>query len=304
MGKTETTSPKGTIGNGIKATFDLVVCRPELRKNLERTISDKVGIDISGYVVTALSTAQVILTPEEKRLGCMLVDMGSETTTVTIFKDGHLVYFATIPLGGRHITNDVATLNLLEDKAEEIKISVGNAIARENASSMNINGVEMQKVSNLVVARAEEIVVNMMEQIAYAGLKESSLPRGIILIGGGARLNGMIELTEQLTGLPVRRGQLPGYIGIEDAKTAGAEITQVASVLYSGATGTDVECLEMPGAQEIPVTGQANEELPAANNGGNRPNKPAKTGPSLFGKWKDKLANMFSGPEEDTSDIL
>lgn len=219
VGKMETASPKGTIGNSISATFDLIVCRPEIRKNLERTISDKIGVDVSGYVVTALSTAQVILTPEEKRLGCMLVDMGAETTTVSIYKEGHLVYFATLPLGGRHITNDVATLNFLEDKAEEIKISVGNAIARETASTLNMNGVKMQDVSNLIVARAEEIVVNVMEQITYAGLKESSLPRGLVMIGGGSKLNGMIELLEQHTGLPVRRGQLPSYISIEETKS-------------------------------------------------------------------------------------
>lgn len=104
VGKMETTSPKGVVGNKIHATFDLIVCRPELRRNLQRTIADKLGLDINGLVVTALSTAQVILSSEEKRLGCMLVDMGAETTTVSIYKDGTLRYFATLPMGGRNIT--------------------------------------------------------------------------------------------------------------------------------------------------------------------------------------------------------
>ena len=302
VGKMETASPKGTIGNSISATFDLIVCRPEIRKNLERTISDKIGVDVSGYVVTALSTAQVILTPEEKRLGCMLVDMGAETTTVSIYKEGHLVYFATLPLGGRHITNDVATLNFLEDKAEEIKISVGNAIARETASTLNMNGVKMQDVSNLIVARAEEIVVNVMEQITYAGLKESSLPRGLVMIGGGSKLNGMIELLEQHTGLPVRRGQLPSYISIEETKSPLSEMVEVASVLYAGAMNTETECLETPGNEDLPATGTGNEPTGTTPEKTEHRQKPK--GPSLFGKLKEKLYGMVTGDVEDNSDII
>ena len=124
VGKSETRSPKGAIGNKIHATFDLIVCRPELRRNLQRTISDKLDININGFVVTALSTAQVLLTSEEKRLGCMLVDMGAETTTVSIYKDGSLRYFATLPMGGRNITRDITSLSLLEERAEDIKITM------------------------------------------------------------------------------------------------------------------------------------------------------------------------------------
>ena len=117
VGKMETASPKGTIGNSISATFDLIVCRPEIRKNLERTISDKIGVDVSGYVVTALSTAQVILYSrgEEARLHARR--HGSrDNHRLHLQRRDISVYFATLPLGGRHITNDVATLNFLEEQ--------------------------------------------------------------------------------------------------------------------------------------------------------------------------------------------
>lgn len=153
VGKMETTSPKGVVGNKIHATFDLIVCRPELRRNLQRTIADKLGLDINGLVVTALSTAQVILSSEEKRLGCMLVDMGAETTTVSIYKDGTLRYFATLPMGGRNITRDITSLNVLEERAEDIKITMGNAVARETASTPIMSNIHMSEVSNLIVAR-------------------------------------------------------------------------------------------------------------------------------------------------------
>lgn len=232
VGKTETHSPKGAIGNYIEATYDLIVCRPELKRNLTRTIPDKLGIKIEGFVVTALATGHLILTPDEKRLGCMLVDMGAETTTVSIYKKGGLRYFATLPFGGRNITRDITSLNVLEEKAEQIKQTYGNAMGADIISPSNINGIKQSDINNLVVARSEEIVANIMEQIEYADLKETDLPGGIICIGGSARLQGMLDLLEQQSGLPVRRGQMPGYVHVDESLYTSKNMLQVVSVLY------------------------------------------------------------------------
>ena len=206
IGKQETTSPKGMIGNQITATFDLIVCRPELKRNLSRTLQEKLNIPIAGFIVTALATAQIVLKPDEKRLGCMLVDMGAETTTVSIYKNGHLLYFTTLPLGGRNITRDLTSLgHLLEEKAEEIKITSGNAFPRESPSTLNVNGVSMADVSNLIVARAEEIVANVIQQIYYAGLTEKELPAGIVCIGGASKLNGITDLMKQQAAVKIDR---------------------------------------------------------------------------------------------------
>lgn len=305
VGKSETLSPKGAIGNKIRAVYDLIVCRPELRRNLTRTLDDKIGIPVCGFVVTALSTAQVILSTEEKRLGCMLVDMGAETTTVSIYKDGSLRYLATLPLGGRHITRDITSLNVLEERAEEIKITTGNAIARETSSSLNMNGIRRGDVSNLIVARSEEIVANIIEQVKYAGMKDKDLPAGLICIGGGTRLNGMLELLGHQIDLPIRKGMLPNYIRVEDNKPTSAELLEVASVLYSGASDTDTECLEYPGAQELPVTGEGNDPEEGGNDNGDteRPTRP-KTGSKLWNKFQKRISEIFSNPEEDDSDII
>ncbi len=212
VGRLETTSPKGAVGDSISAEYDLVVCRPEIKNNLIRTVQDKLGKSIKGIVVTALASGQLILSAEEKRLGCMLVDMGGETTTVSIYKNGHLVYFATLPLGGRNITRDLTSLNILEERAEEIKITSGNAIPKETVSTLNYNGIRDADVSNIIVARSEEIVVNILKQIQYAELKDSDLPGGIVVIGGASKLNGMLDLLSNKSSLNVRRGTLPQYI--------------------------------------------------------------------------------------------
>lgn len=301
VGNAETHSPKGAVGNKIRAIYDLIVCRPELRRNITRTLVDKIGLEVKGFVVTALSTARVVLTSEEKRLGCMLVDMGAETTTVTIYKNGGLIYYATLPLGGRFITQDITTLNVLEERAEEMKITMGNAIARETSSSLNMHGIKTSDVNNLISARAEEIVANIIEQIRYAGLQDNDLPAGIICTGGASKLNGMTELLSRQTDMQVRTGHLPGYIHLEETKSPSSEIVQVASVLYCGATSSDDECLEIPNVQELPVTGVGNdtdEDLPK------RPEKESRRRENMWDKLSKRVSDFFAGTEEDDSDLL
>ena len=302
IGKSETHSPKGAVGNCIHATYDLVVCRPELKRNIKRTLTDKLHIETEAFVVTALATGHLILTPDEKRLGCMLVDRGAETTTVTIYRKGSLCYFATIPLGGRNITRDITSLNVLEVKAEEMKLTSGNAIARESTSSLNINGVKLSDISNLVVARAEEIVANVVEQMEYAGLKESDLPGGIICIGGGSRLQGITDLLSQQADLPVRRGQLPAYVRIDDINAVNSEISQVVSVLYAGATLSNRECLEIPARQEIPEIGTKPAPEVAVEDVEPAEKKPGRTG-RLFNSITERITRLFGNPD-DNSELI
>lgn len=302
IGKSETHSPKGAVGNCIHVTYDLVVCRPELKRNIKRTLTDKLHIETEAFVVTALATGHLILTPDEKRLGCMLVDMGAETTTVTIYRKGSLCYFATIPLGGRNITRDITSLNVLEVKAEEMKLTSGNAIARESTSSLNINGVKLSDISNLVVARAEEIVANVVEQMEYAGLKESDLPGGIICIGGGSRLQGITDLLSQQADLPVRRGQLPAYVRIDDINAVNSEISQVVSVLYAGATLSNRECLEIPARQEIPEIGTKPAPEVAVEDVEPAEKKPGRTG-RLFNSITERITRLFGNPD-DNSELI
>lgn len=305
VGKTETITPKGTVGNRIQGTFDLIVCRPEIKRNLERTIHDKLGIRVEGYIVTALATGHLLLTSEEKRLGCMLVDMGAETTTVTIYSKGCHRYFATIPLGGRNITRDLQTLSLLEEDAEEIKKTSGNAIAPEFPSSLNLNGVKLSDVSNLLVARAEEIVANIVEQIEYSGLKDTDLPTKVVSIGGGSRLQNINELLSSHINLPVTRGRLPKYVIVEDPKCSSADVEEVVSVLYTGATHRKHQCLEEPAREELPAIDEPPQLPPqAVEEVEEEPEEPRqKKGSRWLRGLKTRISTLFSAPD-DESDIL
>lgn len=308
IGKNVTKEPTGNVGSSIKATYDLIACRPQLKRNLGRTgLTDRFEIHINGYIVTALAAGALIPNDSEKRLGCMLVDMGAETTTVTIYKDGNLQYFATLPLGSRNITRDITSLNLLEESAEDIKIQSGNAIAGNSNAALNIHGVDLQEISNIIVARAEEIVVNIMEQVTYAGFKDSDLPGGIILIGGGAQLNNMAELMRRTCKLPVHPGQLPSNYISFSGKTPSPEAYEVISVLYAGATHSDAECLSMPRAEMVPPTGTIPDnpgeesQTPGEKGKEKKPKQPSKL--SIFMKRLSKA--LTPEPEdEESSDLM
>lgn len=238
-------------------------------------------------------------------MGCMLVDMGAETTTVTIYRKGFLVYLATIPLGARNITRDLTHLNLLEEKAEEIKVTSGSAMPTQSAANLNLGGVKLSDVSAMVAARAEEIVANVVEQIEYAGLSEKDLPAGIICIGGGAKLSGMTDLLERQSGLPVRMGRLPAYVRIESPKISGFDLIQAVSLLYAGADLTDKECLEMPAAPELPPTGYVDDEKEAE--GTEDVNKKSADGQKRKNRfWSgltEGLSRMFVPKDEEDSDL-
>ncbi len=301
VGKNPTQSPKGAVGDHISAVYDLIVCRPVIKRNIERVVTGKLGLSLKGVVVTAMASGHLILTDEEKRQGCMLVDLGAETTTVTIYKDGHLQYFATLPLGGRNITRDITSLSVLEEKAEEIKL---NAVPDGN---LNINGIRQQDVAQIILARSEEIIINIIQQIHYAGLKEKDLHGGIVCIGGGASMNGFLEILEEKSCLPTRIGRLPAYVRTEDAKAATPEAIEAISILYAGATKSNLECLEDPKPRELPeFEGDIPEETEERNEEKKKEKKPARPSwlKSTIGKISEGLGNFFATPDEDDSDEL
>lgn len=303
VGKTVTNNPRGAVGNHIAGVYDLIVCRPELKRNIVRSIPEKLHINDEGYVVTALATGHLLLSKEEKRLGCMLVDIGAETTTVSIYREGGLCYFATLPLGGRNITRDIQTLGLLEERAEDIKINSGNAIPPTMHSDLNVNGVKLSEVHNLVVARSEEIAANIIQQIELAGLKEKDLPAGIKLIGGAVNLKGFDELLRRQSGMTVSRASLPPYMTFGPGMAWRDELMQVSSILYAVATNDGVECLEEPAAIGLPPTGDPNSpDQPAADEKEEereekRPNK-------LMSILKKKVSGFFGDPEKEESDLF
>lgn len=293
----DTHRPRGMMGHSISAIYDLIVGRQSIQNNLRRVVRDKLELDIKGIVVTPIALGNLVLNEHDKKLGCMLVDIGAETTCVTIYTRGNLVYYATLPMGGRNITFDLKALDVIEDKAEEIKINFGNAIAPAVQSSEKVGDHKMSKISNYVVARAEEIVTNIAEQIRYAGLTEKDIPEGIILCGGGAKLNGMMDLIAKFTGLKVRMAAYPSAspIRLSDLNAQSMECLQLTAIMYEGSKRSDDDCLQLPSAPEpegIPAENSSTQTRP-------EPEEQHRKKKGFFSSLGDTLGRIFTPIGED-----
>lgn len=300
----ETTSPKGAMGKSISAVYDIIIGRIELKRNIIRSLSERVGIEIRGMMITQLAASEIVLSDEEKRLGCMLVDFGAESTAVSIYRKGALCYFATLPLGGRNITRDLTSLSILEEKAEEIKMRSGHAIAPETPSTLNVSGIKLSDVSNLVVARAEEIVANVIQQISYAGLKEKDLPGGIVCIGGAAHLNGILDLLSNLSGLNARLFAMPSFIQPAEPRLKRHDAIEAIALLYAGALTEGDDCLELPTDDYEYVDDM--HETPAEYVDDyyeeEEEKKPGRVG-RFFSKITTGFSNMFANTSDEDSEL-
>lgn len=245
-----TPRPIGVMGSHIVARFNLVSCRTQLLRNLSVVIEERLGLKIMGTFARPLALADLVLLNDEKRLGCMLVDFGAETTTVAIYRGGSLSHLAVLPMGSRNITRDITTLNYLEEQAEELKKEGGSAFPTLE-SAHTPGQPDFVTINNYVSARAGEIIVNITEQIKYAGLTPDRLPKGIIIVGRGARLSGFNQRLEQMSGMAVRSGVPGNRLRILDGRIQVADAVDVLSILSTAAKNDPQECLS---ERPVPVT--------------------------------------------------
>ncbi|MDE6534638.1 MAG: cell division protein FtsA [Muribaculaceae bacterium] len=227
-GKAQGKNPIGIIGNELSANVNLVTIRSQIIRNMQLAITEKLGLEINGFVIRPIAEANLVMTPDERRLGAMLVDFGAETTTVAIYKKDTLKYLATIPLGSRHITRDLTAIPLTEERAEALKCSVGDAWNNKPTAD-----AETAKINNYVRWRAGEIAANIAAQIGFANMKPEELPSGIVLVGGGANLTGFVELLGSETGMTVRRGTTPPSVRVLGAKLNPAQDLDIVAIINS-----------------------------------------------------------------------
>lgn len=235
-----TLNPVGRVGRSIKATFNVIHGNPAIKANLNRVFNDRLSLQTNGYIVSALAQADMVLTPDEKQLGCVFVDFGAETTTVVIYKKGVIRSLVTLPMGSRNITLDLVSLNHLEEHAESIKRSIGIISNSDKADSHNI---EQPEINNYISARAGEIIANVIARIEFAGLKAADIPSGFIIVGGGARLKGLSDLLATQSKMKVRMGTNPRNVRISDTSISPDEITDVMALLLKAADNNPKECV-------------------------------------------------------------
>ncbi|MBU1751632.1 MAG: cell division protein FtsA [Chloroflexi bacterium] len=201
------------------------------------------GIEISELVLQPLASAEAVLLAEEKEIGCALVDIGGGTTDLAMFVNGSVWHTTIIPVGGSHITNDIAIcLRTPISTAEEIKIKYGHAVSAAVESDENIDisafgergrqAIARHRLSQVIEARMDEVFALVLREIQRSGY-DGLLPAGVILTGGTANLGGICDLGRETLELPVRVGIPRGVAGLVDAIHSPAYATSVGLLLWS-----------------------------------------------------------------------
>ncbi len=212
----KTPEPVGVYGSEIEASHKVIIGRPIIKKNILRMI-EKIDVEIAGFYISPLVVSHV-LTEAEQNLGCILVDFGASTTSVSVYKDKLLRHLCVLPLGGDSITKDIASLQLLEKEAETVKVKFGSAnpdidesadtqvIKPTSTSVTDIPEIQLRTLHQIVLCRSEEIIENILNQIKLSGLDFSQLRSGFILTGGASNMKGLPELIKKKTDLDVKFG--------------------------------------------------------------------------------------------------
>lgn len=213
IGNTSQIDPVGALTTLIEGNFLNIVARSSIRANIQKCF-EQAGIQIVEYIISPEACATIALAPAEMRSGCALVDIGAETTTVSIYKSGILRYLSVVPLGASAITRDLCTLPvpIEEEEAEELKRKYGTALSPRNEEDTipgnssevttiplsNGRSLDLKLLTQCTSARAKEILANAEQQIKNSGY-EGELLGGVILTGGGSNLNKIEESMQHIS---------------------------------------------------------------------------------------------------------
>ena len=234
--------PVGMVGQRLEANVHIVTSSVAATQNLV-TAANKAGILINDTVLEPLASAEACLTQDERDLGCCLLDIGGGTTELIVYGGGVVRHTGAVAIGGDHFTNDLAVgLRTPIPEAERIKRHHGCAAADllHNDGAIEIASVGdrpprtifSRVLTEIIEPRAQELLTLIGEDLRRAGL-DREIPAGFVMAGGGARLNGLLELTELSFHLPARIAEPRGMLELPEQVAQPEYATVIGLVLYA-----------------------------------------------------------------------
>ncbi len=189
--------PVGVPSDHIEGRFLNIIARSSVKQNIDKCFK-QAGIEIADYIISPLALANAVLTNSEKRSGCMFIDFGADTTTVSVYKNNILRHLAVIPLGGNNITKDICSQQIEEEDAEELKRRYGSAYAdkledEDESPTYSLDekcSIQSHLLEEIIEARVNEILANVWNQIVLSGY-EDKLLAGAVITGGASNLKNM-----------------------------------------------------------------------------------------------------------------
>lgn len=207
--------PIGMMGIRLEVDATVVSTSSSALKNLCRCV-EQAGIQTQDIVFSPLAAAKVLLSKRQMEIGVILIDVGAASTSYAFFEDGDMISCGVIPIGSSHITNDIAIgLRTSLDVADILKLKYGFALPekvseKEEVQLKNLDKKEdgvasLKYISEIIEARLKEILLIVREKLREIG-RDGTMPAGVIITGGGSKLEGIIELAKETLRLPAQIG--------------------------------------------------------------------------------------------------
>ncbi len=233
--------PLGMSGVRLEAKVHLVTCAINAVQNIEKCIK-RCGLQTEEIILEQLASSYAVLTEDEKELGVCMVDIGGGTTDIAIFTEGAIRHTGVIPIAGDQVTNDIAmALRTPTDNADEIKIkyacaltqlaSAGEMIKVPGVGERPARELSRQALAEVVEPRYDELFTLVKAELQRSGY-ENLLAAGVVLTGGTSKMEGVIELAEEIFHMPVRIGMPQSVKGLADIVRNPIYSTGVGLLLY------------------------------------------------------------------------
>ncbi|MGI9464417.1 MAG: cell division protein FtsA [Aestuariivirgaceae bacterium] len=249
-------APEGMFADKIGVDVNVVTVEPGAMRNLGMVV-ENCHLNVAGFVMAPYAAGRSVLVDDETELGVTLIDMGGATTSISVFAEGKLVFADVIPIGGLHITSDMARgLSTTIAQAERLKTLSGNALAslyddRElvtvaqlgEQGADSVYKVPRSMLTGIIRPRVEEIFEFVSDRLERCPATRKA-GRRVVLAGGGSQLTGMREAAGQMLDRKVRLGSPHGLNGLPDAAKNGA--FAVATGLLKYAAKPDVHTAVLP----------------------------------------------------------
>lgn len=256
--------PIGMTGIRLEVETHIITVATQASKNLQKCLA-QAGIRIQDEIATPIASAKAVAKKRQKDLGCAVVDIGAATTGITVFEDGEILHTGVLPIGGMHITNDVAIgLRTSIDIAEKVKIKFGQANHKNvsETDKVDLSAIDIKEegyvskrhIAEIIEARLEEILKLIREELKKIG-REALLPAGVIVTGGASKLPGFEEKAKEILRLPVELAKPHNLFGIVEKVYDPEMSTAVGLLLYN------FEETAAPGRGSLNATGNFDKIL-------------------------------------------
>ena len=233
--------PVGMAGVRLEAKVHLVTGAVSAAQNIVKCVR-RCGLEVEDIVLEQLASSYAVLTDDEKDLGVCIVDIGGGTTDIAIFTEGSIKHTAVIPIAGDQVTNDIAVaLRTPTQYAEDIKIKYACALTQLASPDESIEvpsvgdrpprRLARQTLAEVVEPRYEELLGLIQAELRRSGF-EDLCAAGVVLTGGSAKMEGAIELAEEIFHMPVRLGVPQHVAGLVDVVRNPIYSTGVGLLLY------------------------------------------------------------------------